>query len=228
MDTEDGDRMEDRGDVAEEFALLRAQLAQIPDFRKAKGKLYALPDVLALVVVGLMAGSRSLSAIRRFGASQPAMVSELGLRSVPSVPTLSRILSGVSPVGVRAAVRGFAVEVLRLRQASATVVAIDGKSLGGVHEGMHAAHLLQVFAQQSAVVLDQIAVDSVRGEVPAAEEWITTMAKHFPGLQVLTADALYADRDLCAAIVAQDFDYLIKLKKTKGPSSTTRPSSSPR
>lgn len=41
------------------------------------------------------------------------------------------------------------------------------------------------------------------------------MASLFPGLTVLTADALSADQDLCAAIVGQDYAYLLKLKKTR-------------
>jgi hypothetical protein len=63
--------------------------------------------------------------------------------------------------------------------------------------------------------------------VHTAETWITTVAQQFPGLAVLTADALYADHNLCAAIVGQDFDFLLRLKKTKGPSIRTSRSSSP-
>jgi hypothetical protein len=79
------------------------------------------------------------------------------------------------------------------------------------------ALLLHLFAQQSAIVLDQVAVGPVRDEVRAAEAWITTLAETFPGLTVLTADALYADRDLCAAIVAQEYAYLLRLNKTNRP-----------
>jgi hypothetical protein len=201
-------------DLSQEFALLRDHLAAISDFRKAKGKQYALPDVLSLVVLGLMSGCRSLSAISRYGKCHPEIVPQLGLRAVPSVPTLSRILAGVSPTAVREALRGFADDLMEQRGITPTVVAIDGKALRGVHEGTKPAHVLHLFVQQSAVVLDQVPVASVRGEVPAAEVWITSLAKGFPGLEVLTADALYADQNLCAAIVAQDFDYLIKLKKT--------------
>ncbi len=73
---------------------------------------------------------------------------------------------------------------------------------------------LHLFAQERALVLDQLTVGSVKDEVRAAERWITTLAETFPGLRVLTADALYADRDLCAAIVAQEYAYLIRLKQT--------------
>src|SRR5215204_5043812 len=57
--------------VPEEFALLLASFATITDPRLARGKVHPLPGVLALVVLGLMAGCRSLSAISRFGQIHP-------------------------------------------------------------------------------------------------------------------------------------------------------------
>lgn len=200
--------------VAEEFALLVEALGRVPDFRKRRGKLYPLPGALALVVLGLMAGCRSLSAIARFGRSHPAALAPLGLRSTPSVPTLSRILAGVEPAAARAALRAFARAVADARRVAPTVVAMDGKALRGVHDATEPALLLHLFAQQGALVLDPVAVGPLRDEVRAAEAWIARLAQEFPGLAVLTADALYADRDLCAAIVAQECAYLLRLKKT--------------
>jgi hypothetical protein len=203
--------------VSSEFAQLVSALGSVPDFRKRQGKLHPLPGSLALVVLGLMAGRRSLSAIRRFGRSHPEVLDPLGLRAVPSVAILSRILAGVEPTAVRAALRSFAAGVAGSRQVEPTVVAMDGKALRGVHDATEPALLLHLFAQQSAIVLDQVAVGPVRDEVRAAEAWITTLAETFPGLTVLTADALYADRDLCAAIVAQEYAYLLRLNKTNRP-----------
>lgn len=199
--------------AATEFAGLLTSLATVPEFRKPQGRLHPLPGVLALVVLGLMGECRSLSAIRRFGRGHPEIVPALGLRGVPSVPTLSRVLAGVAPAAVREALRGFARSVTAARNASVAVVAMDGKTLRGVHEGAGPIHLLHLFAQERALVLDQVTVGASEDEVRAAERWITTLAATFPGLRVLTADALYADRDLCAAIVAQEYAYRIRLKK---------------
>lgn len=201
-------------EVPVEFARLRQCLAEVPDPRMAKGKLYALPDVLSLVVLGLMAGCRSLSAIHRFGRCHAEVLPLLGLRWVPSVPTLSRVLAGVETEALRNALRTFSQQLAAQRQLSHAVVAMDGKTVRGVHEDSDPLHLLQLFGHSSALVLDQVAVGRGRGEVTGAKTWMTTMAQQFPGLEVLTADALFADRDLCAAIVAQDFAYLLKLKKT--------------
>jgi DDE_Tnp_1-associated len=213
--------------VAEEFALLLAALGTVPDFRKRKGQRHPLPGVLGLVVLGLMANCRSLSAISRYAQMHPDILPPLGLIRPPSVPTLSRVLAGIAPAAVRTALLDFTQNLLTRRGAVPDIVALDGKSLCGVHEGDAPAHVLHVFAQDASVVLDQVLVPAVRDEVSAAESWISTLATRFPGLSVLTADALYADQDLCATIVARDYAYLLRLKKTSARSSPTPNSSLP-
>jgi hypothetical protein len=174
-----------------------------------------------------MANCSSLSAISRYAQIHPDVLPLLGLIRPPSVPTLSRVLAGIDPAAVRTALLGFTQTLLTRRGAVPDVVALDGKSLRGVHEGDAPAHVLHVFAQDAAVVLDQVLVPAVREEVSAAETWIGSLATQFPGLSVLTADALYADQGLCATIVAQDDAYLLRLKKTSVRSSPTPDSSSP-
>lgn len=215
--------------VPEEFALLVSALAEVGDPRFARGKVHPLPGVLALVVLGLMAGCRSLSAIARYGQIHPEVLPPLGLRRSPSVATLHRLLRQVAVGEVRAALAGFTRRLLAARIGGAGVgaVAVDGKTLRGVHEAGEQLHVLHLFAHRSALALDQVAVGSVRGEVAAAQDWVATVADAFPGLTVLTADALHADQDLCAAVVASGRDYVLRLKKTRAPSTPTPSSSSP-
>lgn len=212
--------------IADEFAVLLRHLQTVPEFRRRRGIRHPLAGVLGLTVLGLMAGGRSLSVIHRYGTIHPEVVVPLGLRRSPSVPTLSRMLGGIVPAELRAALLGFTQELAQDRQADLTAVAIDGKTLRGVHEDNEPAQVLHSFAQEAGLVLDQVGLSSRREEVTAAEAWIATVADQFPGLAVLTFDALYGDQDLCKAIVAQDFAYLIRLKKTNPPSSPTPNSAS--
>ena len=130
---------------------------------------------------------------------------------------------------MRAALLAFTRRLQPLREPGrgTGAVAVDGKTLRGVREGGAQLHVLHAFAQRGALALDQVAVASVPEEVPAARAWVAAVADAFPGLTVLTADALFADRDLCAGVVAGRRDYLIRLKKTRPASSPTRRSSSP-
>ncbi len=200
--------------VPEEFAILLECLARVSDPRFARGKVHPLPGVLGLAVLGLMAGCRSLSAISRFGQIHPEVLAPLGLRRSPSVATLSRLLGRVAVADVRQALRDVAQRLLAGRGVTASVAAVDGKTLRGVHEAGEPLHVLQVFASQGALALDQLAAAPLWGEPEAAQAWLETVAHVFPGLHVLTGDAIFAERDLCAAIVADQRDYLVRLKKT--------------
>jgi hypothetical protein len=220
--------------VAEEFALLVAAFAAITDPRFARGKVHPLPGVLALVGLGLMAGCRSLSAISRFGQIHPEVLAPLGLRRSPSVATLHRLLRRVSVSEVRAVLAAFTRQVVTARtgQPDIGVVAVDGKTVRGVWEGEAQLHVLHVFAQTSVLGLDQVAVgcalDCALDETVAAQDWLATVAETFPGLTILTGDALYAEQDLCAAVVDGQRDYVLRLKKTNPPSMPTSNCSSRR
>ena len=203
--------------VPAEFAVLLECLARVGDPRFARGKVHPLPGVLGLTVLGLMAGCRSLSAIGRFGQIHPEVLGPLGLRRSPSVATLHRLLGRVAVTEVRQALRAFAARLLagRADAASAAAVAVDGKTLRGVREDDAQLHVLQVFAHEGALALDQVAAAPLRGEAAACAAWVAAMADAFPGLRVLTGDAVFAEQSLCAAIVADQRDYLVRLKKTR-------------
>jgi hypothetical protein len=202
--------------VPEEFALLRACLASVRDFRKDRGKVHPLVSVLCLTVLALMGGARSLSDVSRSGKLHPELLGPLKLRRSPSVPTLSRLLRGVSVSEVRAALVQFARQLNERRgqKDGLLVAAADGKTLKGTWENGKQLHVLHLFAHYAALALDQVAVGHTAGEIKGAKDWIEQMAEQFPGLQILTTDARLADRDLCQAIVDGQKDYVIRLKKT--------------
>ena len=83
--------------VSDEFALLVARFAALTDSRCARGKVHPLPGVLELVVLGLPAGRRSLSAVSRYGAIHPEVLAPLGPRRGRSVATLHRLLAMATP-----------------------------------------------------------------------------------------------------------------------------------
>jgi len=215
--------------VPDEFGLLVARFATLTDPRHARGKVHPLPGVLALVVLGLLAGCRSLSAVSRYGAIHPEVLAPLGLRRSPSVATLHRLLGLVTVADVRSVVRAFAQDLIARRTppAAVTEVALDGKTLRGTHEEGTPLHVLRAFAQHAGLGLDQALAAPLRGEVSAATRWLDEVADAFPGLAILTGDALFAEQSLCSAVVAGQRDYVFRLKKTSQPSSRMSRSSSP-
>jgi DDE_Tnp_1-associated len=145
--------------VPDEFALLHERFAGLTDPRFARGKVHPRPGVLALVVLGLLAGCRSLSAVSRYGAIHPEVLGPLGPRRGPSVATLHRLLGAVRVAEVRPLVRAFAGDLVARRGAVDAVreVALDGKPLRGTHEDGDGAplHVLRVSAQHAALALDR-------------------------------------------------------------------------
>jgi DDE family transposase len=214
------------GSLPDEFSLLRQCLARVTDPRHRRGIRHPLLSVLSLTVLSLMAGQRSLSAIFRWGGLHPEVLEALGLRCSPSVSTLSRLLRAVSVAQVREALRQFTRQLQPQRQAAAAarasppspaevgVVAADGKTVRAAWEDGRQLHLLHLFATQSQLALDAVAVRERRDEVRATRAWVEQVAEQFPGLTVLTGDALLADRTLCQAIIDSGRDYLVRLKKT--------------
>jgi len=202
--------------VPEEFALLLACMEAISDHRHARGKVHPLAGVLSLTVLALMGGACSLSDITRFGKLHPEVLRPLGLRRSPSVATLGRLLRLLSVAEVRRALLAFARQLNERRHGKdgLAVVAADGKTLRGVWEDGKQAHVLHLFAQKAALALDQVAVPHHKGEIEATKTWLEQVAKDFPSLAILTGDAQLAERDLCAAIIAAQRDYVFRLKKT--------------
>jgi hypothetical protein len=226
--------------LPDELACLRACLATVTDPRHARGIRHPLLGVLMLTVLALMAGHASLSAIWRWGRLHPALLAALGLRCSPSVPTLSRVLRAVSVSQVRSALLTFTRQLVEQRAEAARnegrpasaecepgVVAADGKTMRGAWAGGRQLHVLHLFATHSRVALDQVPVTDRRNEVKATQTWIEQIAEQFPGLTVLTGDALLADRTLCQAIVDSGRDYLFRVKKTNRISTKHACSSSP-
>ena len=127
--------MTDTTSLPDEFALLQQELSRLTDRRFARGKVFPLAGVLCLAVLSLMCGYRSLSAIHRFGDTHPELWTQLQLPRSPSVPTLSRLLRMVSVGELRQALMRFALELALQRGCGVGVVAMDGKTMGGVREG---------------------------------------------------------------------------------------------
>ena len=193
--------MDQGSSLGQEFQLLREHLARLTDQRHRSGLVHPLEGVLSLTVLGLMCGFPSLSAIYRFGDTQPQLLRRLGLRRSPSVQTLSRLLGMVSVGEVRGALLEFVLALERRRGHEGTTAALDGKTLRGVREDGEQLKALCVFSREGLAALDQVVVSHHFEEPQATQAWIEAVASHCPGLQMLTGDALCADTGLAQAIV---------------------------
>ena len=212
--------------VAEEFALLVQYCGRVADPRKARGKVHPLAALLALCLLGLMAGQPSIKDVARWAERHPEVWQALGLRRLPSVATLWRLLHQVSVAEVHQILRAFTADLAALRHpqeptATPATVALDGKTLRGTTEARQPLRVLHAFATEGALLLDTRPLPSHVAEAEVAQAWVAALGERFPGLQVLTGDAAYAEQSLCAAIVAAQREYLVRVKKTSPRSART-------
>ncbi|HEY7832400.1 MAG TPA: ISAs1 family transposase [Ktedonobacterales bacterium] len=183
---------------------MRAALQTLPDVRRGQGKVHALDGMLALGVCALLCGCRSLYAISQWGREcEPEIRVALGLRAErgPSVATLHRAFRRLDHVVFeRALGQWFAAHTPGL--ASEEALAIDGKTLRGIHgEEIPGVHLVAAYAQQTRVVLAQAETVGKGHELAGVAAVLAALPAHLLAGRVVTGDALLASRALCRQIV---------------------------
>ena len=185
-------------------------LADIPDPRSRHGRVHPPGAVLGLVVLGLLMGKRSLSAIARLGRNYgPPLAHALGFRrgKTPAKSTLSEVLRAADAPAVEAALARWVGS--RLPEGVGQL-ALDGKAVRGSRDGdLPGQHLLAAYAPQAEAVLAQMRVDGKTNEHKAALRLLGILP--LAG-RVVTGDAMFCQRDLAEAVVGAGGDYVFVVK----------------
>jgi len=173
-------------------------LRGVPDPRGRQGRRYELASVLAMAVCAMGCGARSLYAIAQWGKEHRRLVCEaLGIKrlTTPSHPQLHRIFAALDVVTFEA-VLGKWLGERGLKRGHA--IAVDGKTLRGIHgEEIAGVHLVSAFAHQRGIVLAQRAAPGKGQELEAVKAVLESL--ELKG-QIVTGDALLAQRDICEEI----------------------------
>src|SRR5437870_2525500 len=144
-------------------------LAAVPDPRSRHGCIHPLPAVLALVVLGLLMGKKSLAAISRLGRLYGTPLAHaLGFRrgKTPAKSMLSQLLRALDAQAVEEALSRWVAARL---PGGLTQLSIDGKALRGSRDGeLPGRHLVAAYAPQAQAVLAQLRVDGKTNEHKAA------------------------------------------------------------
>jgi hypothetical protein len=195
-------------------ASLMELLEGIADPRGARGKRHPLPALLALAVVGMLAGIGSYEGIVQFGKERGwEFLRHLGFTTRWGLckATYSRVFRRIDVGAFEAAIARWIGS--RLTADDARHLAIDGKSLRGSREaGVPAAHLVSAYAVDAGAVLAQLRVDAKTNEHKAALELLGILP--IAG-RVVSGDAMFTHRDVCAQVIGGGGDYVLVVKENQ-------------
>ena len=188
-------------------------LEQIPDPRKARGVRHPFQAILRLTLLGLIGGQTTMAHIAWYGQLHwPELKEALGFvrDDAPHATTISRTLAGVSLARLQQALLCW---VEGMVPASGVNAAVDGKwAKQSTDVAGNPLAMVNVLAHDLKLCLAQWPLAERRHEPAVLRRQLGSLFERYPGLQLLTMDALYAERDLCGAIVALGKDYLVRIK----------------
>ena len=186
----------------------------IQDPRGARGKRHPLPALLALAVVALLAGMNGYEGIVQFGKERGGeFLYLLGFTRKRGTckATYSRIFRRID-------VQDFESRVARwiqgrLGPGDAPLIAIDGKALRGSRDGdVPGNHLVAAYAPDVKAVVGQLRVDAKTNELKAALELLGILSVKG---KVVTGDAMFTHRDVCAKVIDGGGDYVPPVKENQ-------------
>jgi len=210
-----------------QYTTLLEVLAQVPDYRKRKGRQHRWLTLLSLIAAAMASAQHTPQAIARWVrehraelfAALPPTVSRL-----PSLSTIRRTLARLDVTALETALAAFqppAAPVPTLAPSAAPVptppapfqgLALDGKAVRGVGRAGHPCHLVALIQHSDARVLGQVEVAHKRDERSAVPELLK--GRDLAGT-VLTSDALHTLRPTARQIRDQNGHYLMIVKKNQ-------------
>ena len=174
--------------------------ASLPDPRSTHGRRHPLGAILALAVCAMLSGARSLYAIAQWGRDQGSPLTQaLGFTRArtPCVSTLHLVFRRVDQEAFE---RALGAWLQKCGLDAADAVAVDGKTLRGIHgEEIPGVHLVAAYAHRTGVVVGQRATKGKGHELEAASALLEQLP--LQGL-VVTGDAHFAQRNLSCQVVA--------------------------
>lgn len=195
-------------------ATLMELLDGIHDPRGAKGKRHPLSALLALAVVGMLAGMTSYEAIVDYGTERGWEFRQLlgfTRRRGLCKATYSRVFRRIDVVDFETRVSRWIQG--RLRPGDAPHLALDGKTARGSREGeTPGVHLVSAYAPDVRGVVGQLRVDAKTNEHKAALELLGILPVKD---KVVTGDAMFTHRDVCATVLEGEGDYVFPVKENQ-------------
>ena len=199
-------------------------LKMVPDPRRARGKRYPWEGILAIVVLGLAEGQKTVWGIARWAQLHREEILKglaIAMRGVPSPGTFYRALRGVDLEALEKEGRAYGQEVdresLPQEEAEKDPVclrgqAVDGKELRGSGRYGTPVRLVSLVRHGTGTVLEECQVPDKASEVRALPALFE--GRDLSGT-LTTLDALYTRRPVAQQILDHGGHYLMMVKRNQ-------------
>ena len=193
---------------------------ELPDFRDRKGRRHAIPQVLALVTLGLLSGQNNPRAIAQWGQGldrDKRRRLKLWRNKVPSESTIRRVLRGLDVELLIQKVAEWVQEVAEAYGWTGALpgLSIDGKALRGTRDPdteTAAIQVLQATLHEVGAMLNLQPVPEKTNELGAIDDLLERLVLEGT---VVTLDALFTNQDLAERIDAAHGFYLMRVKRNQ-------------
>lgn len=173
---------------------------------------HRLDDILFLTLCAVLCGMDDWESIEQWGNHRVEWLRQFIQikHGIPSHDTISRVFAALdSKVFQDCFIRWMRTLVPSL---AGQVVAIDGKTMRGSHQrrcGKQAIHLVSAFVCGHGLTLGQLKTQEKSNEITAIPELIDALELKD---SIVTIDAMGCQKEIAAAIVTRQADYVLALK----------------
>ena len=185
----------------------------IEDPRCEVNVIYPMVDILKLVMVAVLCGMDELDKIIDYGENKKEFLEkEFNIKSIPSKPTLTRVMAMVSPKWLSLSITGILNTLIKSKPSQ---IMLDGKAIKSTDAIKAIETMMNIVTAytDTGISLGQITVDSKSNEIPAVRELIEML--NIEGM-VVTADAMHCQKETAETIIKNKGDYVLQLKANQG------------
>ncbi len=203
----------DENGLIYEMGSLYAFFQCVKDTRKARGKLYSLPQLLVLMMLAKMGGEDKPSGIADWITHRMEQLSEkkiLRKKRAPSHMIYRRVLAEtVKPEEFERLIQEYHQK--QLKDGLEMVFSMDGETVRGTIPGgeLRGTHLLSIYVPRQGLVLAEAEVDRKENEIVVAPKILKQV--NLQGAIVI-GDAMHAQRDTSKQIVADGGEFIWTIK----------------